>query len=582
MIGARAIAGLACAALLVGACGDTAARANAARGTACLDLDLRAGDLRRRRPPTAADRQQRPAAGSDERPWRSERSGGQDGPRPAWLARRQVHGRRAGVRRGERRLAAAQPGQVRPERQGLRGRPGRGRRRSGPVTSTCTAATLPIVNSVPGGPLPVISMSNTYLGLTRAGPGVVKGHPAALYPTGEHSFVRMAPADDLQGAAGALYGAATRRSATLRPASRRGVGCRRGNGLRHGGDAPGHERHRHGGVGPARARATHVSRSALAAPARTASTSRAMRSPTTARGSSRISVGSSGLTSRSSRPTASTSPPRSWRARARGPRASSSPWPRSRRRSSRPRARASLGSSSSASALCRAATRCTPPRRRTLSWTRSRLGRHARRGAAQSVSHARARRAARRLRDRPLWRHDADGDRRVPGARGTHPLGHDDHAVGRPAGPQVAAPLPAFTALHTAPLPPRRSLRHAIVTATGGHRTGGSRRFVSTASPSPPSRSRCARARWRWPRRRTCARATRSPRASRTRRRPRTTGRPTRSTPSSRRPTCARPTTASASRPAARRPRACGSSRSRRVALAGATPGSAQRGCSAS
>jgi branched-chain amino acid transport system substrate-binding protein len=75
----------------------------------------------------------------------------------------------------------------------------------GPVTSTCAAAMLPIVNRAPGGPLPVISMSNTYLGLTRAGPGVAPGHPDSLYPTGKHSFVRMAPADDLQGAASALY-----------------------------------------------------------------------------------------------------------------------------------------------------------------------------------------------------------------------------------------------------------------------------------------------------------------------------------------------------------------------------------------
>jgi branched-chain amino acid transport system substrate-binding protein len=75
----------------------------------------------------------------------------------------------------------------------------------GPVTSTCAAAMLPIANRAPGGPLPVISMSTTYLGLTRAGPGVAKGHPDAFYPTGEHSFVRMAPADDLQGAASALY-----------------------------------------------------------------------------------------------------------------------------------------------------------------------------------------------------------------------------------------------------------------------------------------------------------------------------------------------------------------------------------------
>jgi branched-chain amino acid transport system substrate-binding protein len=75
----------------------------------------------------------------------------------------------------------------------------------GPVTSTCTGAMLPIVNRAPGGALPVISMSSTYLGLTRSGPGVAQGHPDALYPTGEHSFVRVVPADDVQGAASALY-----------------------------------------------------------------------------------------------------------------------------------------------------------------------------------------------------------------------------------------------------------------------------------------------------------------------------------------------------------------------------------------
>jgi branched-chain amino acid transport system substrate-binding protein len=75
----------------------------------------------------------------------------------------------------------------------------------GPVTSTCVGAMLPIVNRAPGGPLPVVGMSSTYLGLTRGGPGVVRGHPDALYPTGERSFVRVVPADDVQGAAGALY-----------------------------------------------------------------------------------------------------------------------------------------------------------------------------------------------------------------------------------------------------------------------------------------------------------------------------------------------------------------------------------------
>jgi branched-chain amino acid transport system substrate-binding protein len=75
----------------------------------------------------------------------------------------------------------------------------------GPVTSVCAHAMLPVTNRAPGGPLAVVSMSNTYLGLTRDGPGVAEGDPDDLYPTGERSFVRLAPDDDLQGAAAALY-----------------------------------------------------------------------------------------------------------------------------------------------------------------------------------------------------------------------------------------------------------------------------------------------------------------------------------------------------------------------------------------
>jgi branched-chain amino acid transport system substrate-binding protein len=75
----------------------------------------------------------------------------------------------------------------------------------GPVTSVCAHAMLPVANRAPGGPLAVIGMSDTYLGLTRAGPGVAEGDPESLYPTGQRSFVRMAPADDLQAAASALY-----------------------------------------------------------------------------------------------------------------------------------------------------------------------------------------------------------------------------------------------------------------------------------------------------------------------------------------------------------------------------------------
>jgi branched-chain amino acid transport system substrate-binding protein len=75
----------------------------------------------------------------------------------------------------------------------------------GPVSSVCAHAMLPIANRAPGGPLAIVSMSNTYLGLTRGGPGVAEGDPDGLYPTGKRSFVRLAPDDDLQGAASALY-----------------------------------------------------------------------------------------------------------------------------------------------------------------------------------------------------------------------------------------------------------------------------------------------------------------------------------------------------------------------------------------
>ena len=75
----------------------------------------------------------------------------------------------------------------------------------GPVTSSCALAMLPTLNRAPGGPIPVISMSNTYLGLTRGGPGVEPGDPARNYPTGGRHYLRVAPADDTQGVAAAVY-----------------------------------------------------------------------------------------------------------------------------------------------------------------------------------------------------------------------------------------------------------------------------------------------------------------------------------------------------------------------------------------
>jgi branched-chain amino acid transport system substrate-binding protein len=75
----------------------------------------------------------------------------------------------------------------------------------GPITSTCGRAMVPVLNRAQGGALAIVSMSNTYLGLTREGPGVVDGDPDDLYPTGTRNYARMAPADDAPGAAGALY-----------------------------------------------------------------------------------------------------------------------------------------------------------------------------------------------------------------------------------------------------------------------------------------------------------------------------------------------------------------------------------------
>jgi branched-chain amino acid transport system substrate-binding protein len=74
----------------------------------------------------------------------------------------------------------------------------------GTYDSGCAAVELPIVNRAESGPLPMISPANTYIGLTRAGPGAAPDHPKALYPTGVRNYMRDLPADDVQGAAFAI------------------------------------------------------------------------------------------------------------------------------------------------------------------------------------------------------------------------------------------------------------------------------------------------------------------------------------------------------------------------------------------
>jgi branched-chain amino acid transport system substrate-binding protein len=75
----------------------------------------------------------------------------------------------------------------------------------GTYNSGCATVQIPIVNRGESGALPMISPANTYIGLTRAGPGAAPDDPKALYPTGVRNFVRVLPADDVQGAAFAVF-----------------------------------------------------------------------------------------------------------------------------------------------------------------------------------------------------------------------------------------------------------------------------------------------------------------------------------------------------------------------------------------
>jgi len=70
----------------------------------------------------------------------------------------------------------------------------------GTLNSGCALDALPLLNRSPG-PLAMISPSNSYVGLTRAGPGTPPGGLNQLYPTGRRNYLRVFPTDDLQGAA---------------------------------------------------------------------------------------------------------------------------------------------------------------------------------------------------------------------------------------------------------------------------------------------------------------------------------------------------------------------------------------------
>jgi branched-chain amino acid transport system substrate-binding protein len=74
----------------------------------------------------------------------------------------------------------------------------------GTWNSECSAIEIPIANRAPGGPLAIISPTNTGIGLTHAAAGVASGEPERYYPTRERNFVRLISSDDFAGAANAV------------------------------------------------------------------------------------------------------------------------------------------------------------------------------------------------------------------------------------------------------------------------------------------------------------------------------------------------------------------------------------------
>jgi branched-chain amino acid transport system substrate-binding protein len=74
----------------------------------------------------------------------------------------------------------------------------------GPSSSSCAATMLPLLNDAAGGPLADAGIGSTYVGLTRAGPGVQEDDPERLYPSGRRSYFRTVAADDAQAAAAVL------------------------------------------------------------------------------------------------------------------------------------------------------------------------------------------------------------------------------------------------------------------------------------------------------------------------------------------------------------------------------------------
>jgi YVTN family beta-propeller protein len=73
----------------------------------------------------------------------------------------------------------------------------------GPMNSDCAAAMLPILNRARGGPVALVSPTNSDPSLVRPDP-TAPGLLRRLYPTGQRGYARVYPSDDYEVAAGAL------------------------------------------------------------------------------------------------------------------------------------------------------------------------------------------------------------------------------------------------------------------------------------------------------------------------------------------------------------------------------------------
>jgi DNA-binding SARP family transcriptional activator/ABC-type branched-subunit amino acid transport system substrate-binding protein/streptogramin lyase len=75
----------------------------------------------------------------------------------------------------------------------------------GPFDSSCARIELPALNAAAAGAVPVISPTNTYVGLTHAGPATAADEPDRYRPTGSRNYVRLLGPDDYESAAITMF-----------------------------------------------------------------------------------------------------------------------------------------------------------------------------------------------------------------------------------------------------------------------------------------------------------------------------------------------------------------------------------------